>query len=361
MVRARDTETGREFEIHARQIVNATGVWTDDTQAMVGERGQFHFRASKGIHILVPRNRIRSTTGLILKTKKSVLFVIPWGRHWIIGTTDTDWNLDKAHPAATRADIDYLLEEVNTALHTPLTGDDVEGVWTGLRPLLAGESDSTSKLSREHLVAHSAPGLVVVAGGKFTTYRVMAEDAVDAACSALGDAVPESVTKEDAPAGSERLRGHVEPSTRAGHRRRAARCPRRTSPAALWSPHPRGAPADDGRSLPDRTGSGQRRLCAGGDRLRCVTRRCAASGRHPDPTYPGLGPRGFRRTCCGPDCRRTARLGRGERTVGGRCVPAGVAAERESQTMPDDESADAIRLAAPEVTGHRPVAIPAGG
>jgi len=113
---------------------------------MVGERGQFHVRASKGIHILVPRDRIQSTTGVILRTERSVLFVIPWGRHWVIGTTDTDWNLDKAHPAATRADIDYLLDEVNGVLTTALTGDDVERVYAGLRPLLAGESESTSKL-----------------------------------------------------------------------------------------------------------------------------------------------------------------------------------------------------------------------
>ena len=133
-------------------------MWTDDTQAMVGERGQFHVRASKGIHLVVPRDRIHSSTGLILRTEKSVLFVIPWGRHWIIGTTDTDWALDKAHPAATRADIDYLLDHVNSVLATPLTREDVEGVYAGLRPLLAGESESTSKLSREHVVAHSAPG-----------------------------------------------------------------------------------------------------------------------------------------------------------------------------------------------------------
>ena len=80
-------------------------------------------------------------TGLILRTEKSVLFVIPWGRHWIIGTTDTDWDLDKAHPAATRADIDYLLDHVNRVLATPLTHEDVEGVYAGLRPLLAGESE----------------------------------------------------------------------------------------------------------------------------------------------------------------------------------------------------------------------------
>src|SRR4029450_10235476 len=160
------------------QVINATGVWTDDTQALIGERGQFHVRASKGIHLVVPRDRIHSTTGLILRTASSVLFVIPWGRHWIVGTTDTDWALDKAHPAASSRDIEYLLTEVNKVLITPLTKADVVGVHPGLRPLLAGESESTSQLSREHTVASPQPGLVVVAGGKYTTYRVMARDAV---------------------------------------------------------------------------------------------------------------------------------------------------------------------------------------
>ena len=147
-----------EIEVRARQVVNATGVWTDDTQAMVGERGQFHVRASKGVHLVVPRDRIQSSTGLILRTETSVLFVIPWGRHWIIGTTDTDWDLDKAHPAASAADIDYLLEHVNRVLVTPLTREDVEGVYAGLRPLLSGESESTSKLSREHAVGAAGAG-----------------------------------------------------------------------------------------------------------------------------------------------------------------------------------------------------------
>ena len=195
-VRAVDKVTGRELEIHARQVVNATGVWTDETQAMIGERGQFHVRASKGIHLVVPRDRIHSTSGIILRTEKSVLFVIPWGRHWIIGTTDTDWSLDKAHPAATSADIDYLLDHVNGFLTTRLTQADVEGVYAGLRPLLAGESDETSELSREHVVAHPAPGLVVVAGGKYTTYRIMARDAIDEAARALGGSVPESTTQD---------------------------------------------------------------------------------------------------------------------------------------------------------------------
>ncbi|MGN6503871.1 MAG: glycerol-3-phosphate dehydrogenase/oxidase, partial [Pseudolysinimonas sp.] len=135
-----------------------------------------------------------SKVGLLLRTEKSVLFVIPWGRHWLIGTTDTDWHLDKAHPAATAADIDYLLERVNEVLSVPLTRDDVEGVYAGLRPLLAGESEETSKLSREHIVAHAVPGLVVVAGGKWTTYRVMAKDAIDEAVAALDGSVSASVT-----------------------------------------------------------------------------------------------------------------------------------------------------------------------
>jgi glycerol-3-phosphate dehydrogenase len=194
-VRVRDLEHDTTFEVRAQQVINATGVWTDDTQALVGERGQFHVRASKGIHLVVPRDRIQSSTGLILRTATSVLFVIPWGRHWIVGTTDTDWALDKAHPAASSTDIDYLLDRVNRVLSTPLSRIDVQGVYAGLRPLLSGESESTSKLSREHTVASPVPGLVVVAGGKYTTYRVMARDAVDACVHGLGRSVPPSCTE----------------------------------------------------------------------------------------------------------------------------------------------------------------------
>ncbi|MFC4492667.1 glycerol-3-phosphate dehydrogenase/oxidase [Streptomyces ovatisporus] len=194
--RIEDLEQGGEYEVRARQIVNSTGVWTDDTQSLIAERGMFHVRASKGIHLVVPKDRIHSQSGLILRTEKSVLFVIPWGRHWIIGTTDTGWDLDKRHPAASSADIDYLLDHVNSVLAVPLGRNDVEGVYAGLRPLLAGESEATSKLSREHTVAHPVPGMVVVAGGKYTTYRVMAKDAVDEAVHGLDHRVAECVTEE---------------------------------------------------------------------------------------------------------------------------------------------------------------------
>jgi glycerol-3-phosphate dehydrogenase len=193
-VTARDLESGRELTVRARVVVNAAGVWTDEIQEMVGGRGVLNVQASKGIHLVVPRDRIRSDSGLILRTQSSVLFVIPWGRHWIIGTTDTPWDLDKAHPAASKADIEYLLEHVNGVLREPLGHEDVEGVYAGLRPLLSGESEVTSRISREHMVVTPVSGLVLVAGGKYTTYRVMAKDAIDAAAHSLGGQVPESIT-----------------------------------------------------------------------------------------------------------------------------------------------------------------------
>ncbi|MDH6279385.1 glycerol-3-phosphate dehydrogenase/oxidase [Prescottella agglutinans] len=195
-VRVRDSETGATTEVKGHVVINATGVWTDEIQALSRQRGRFRVRASKGVHIVVPRDRIVSDSAIILRTEKSVLFVIPWGNHWIIGTTDTDWNLDLAHPAATKADIDYILGHVNNVLVTSLTHDDIDGVYAGLRPLLAGESDETSKLSREHAVARVAPGLVAIAGGKYTTYRVMGEDAVDLAAEDIPARVAPSITEK---------------------------------------------------------------------------------------------------------------------------------------------------------------------
>ena len=125
-VTVRDLESGNAFDIRAKQTINAAGVWIDELQQMLGGRGQFQVRASKGVHLVVPRNRINSRTGLITRTEKSLLFIIPWGSHWIIGTTDTDWQLDRAHPAASQADIDYLLRHANTLLADPLTRDDVD-------------------------------------------------------------------------------------------------------------------------------------------------------------------------------------------------------------------------------------------
>ncbi|MEV6600598.1 glycerol-3-phosphate dehydrogenase/oxidase [Actinoplanes sp. NPDC051346] len=190
-VKVRDLEApgSPEIEVRARTVVAATGVWSDDMSRMlsdVGVRPGLRVRASKGVHLVVPRSAITGDAGLILRTATSVLFVIPWGGHWIIGTTDTDWQLDRSHPAASARDISYLLDQVNTVLDRPLTTDDIEGVYAGLRPLLSGEADSTSKLSREHAVVEPMLGLLLVAGGKYTTYRVMAADVIDRAVRRLG-------------------------------------------------------------------------------------------------------------------------------------------------------------------------------
>jgi glycerol-3-phosphate dehydrogenase len=189
-----DLEGGREIAVRARRVVCATGVWTEGAQAMTGSRAAFGVRASKGVHLVVPRDRIPMETGLITRTAKSVLFIIPWGRHWLVGTTDTPHDEGPDEPVADHTDVGYLLDQANAVLRTPLTHDDIEGVYAGLRPLLSGEFDDTTRLSREHAVAEPVPGLVVVTGGKFTTYRVMAQDALDVVAEGLDESVPASVT-----------------------------------------------------------------------------------------------------------------------------------------------------------------------
>ena len=171
------------------------GVLTDLVHEFSGIKGRYTVRMSKGVHIVVPYEAIRSDTGIILRTEKSVLFIIPWGQRWIVGTTDTDWTGDRAEPTATGEDIDYILEHANRALDRPLTRSDVIGVYAGLRPLIAAdETTPTTKLSREHVVDTPVPGLASIAGGKFTTYRVMARDVIDAAVADFGRSVPASVT-----------------------------------------------------------------------------------------------------------------------------------------------------------------------
>jgi glycerol-3-phosphate dehydrogenase len=182
----KDLESGKAFTIRAKHTINAAGVWTDELQSFAGGKPSFSVKASKGVHILVPREKIASESSLFLKAEDSVLFVRTWGRHWLIGTTDTAWTEGLDHPAATSSDIEYLLRNLNRILETPLTRDDIDGVYAGLRPLIRGNVGATSKLSREHAVETSVPGFTTIAGGKYTTYRVMAEDVVDAAVAGLG-------------------------------------------------------------------------------------------------------------------------------------------------------------------------------
>ncbi|SDB80730.1 glycerol-3-phosphate dehydrogenase [Raineyella antarctica] len=195
----RDLETGEERTVRARHVINATGVWTDEVEKLAGTPGKGpKVLASKGVHIVVPKERIRGRTGLFLRTEKSVLFIIPWPDYWVIGTTDTAWTEQREHPVATAADIDYILEHANRVLRSRLTRDDILASYAGLRPLLqplgASAADS-AKVSREHAVVSVAPGLSAIAGGKLTTYRKMAEDAVDFALGPERARVQPSITK----------------------------------------------------------------------------------------------------------------------------------------------------------------------
>jgi glycerol-3-phosphate dehydrogenase len=194
--RTQDLESGRELDVRASTVINATGVWTTEMERLAGVADPMIVRPSKGVHLVVRRDRIDSEYALILRTEKSVLFVLPWGDRWIIGTTDTDWHHGLDHPSATHADIEYLLEHVNEALREPLGLDDVIAVFVGLRPLLGGTDEETAKLSRNHAVRRSAPGFVSVAGGKYTTYRLMARDAVDLVARDLRFAVDPSRTAD---------------------------------------------------------------------------------------------------------------------------------------------------------------------
>jgi glycerol-3-phosphate dehydrogenase len=193
--RVRDESSGRELDVRADAVVVCAGVWTDLVHELAGVQAGYRVRMSKGVHIVVPREAVRSDTGMILRTEKSVLFFIPWGERWIVGTTDTDWSGEREEPAVTEEDIDYILTAANRVLARPLTRSDVIAVYAGLRPLVAADaSKPTTKLSREHVVEVPVPGLASIAGGKFTTYRLMARDVIDAAVAGLDREVPGSVT-----------------------------------------------------------------------------------------------------------------------------------------------------------------------
>ena len=183
-----DLETGSTLHVATKRIINATGVWTEESQALADATGGLKVLASKGIHLVIPKEKIDSEVGLFLRTEKSVLFIIPWKYYWIIGTTDTAYHEGFRDPVADETDIEYLLAEANTVLKDPLTKDDVISTFAGLRPLLQPgtlDENQSTKVSREHTVTTVTPGMTAIAGGKLTTYRQMAEDAVD---FAMGEA-----------------------------------------------------------------------------------------------------------------------------------------------------------------------------
>lgn len=200
----RDVESGELISVRSKSTIMAAGVWTDSLYTKFGIKPGYTVRMSKGAHIVVPGNAIKSETGVIIKTEVSVLFIIPWGDKWIVGTTDTDYDQSREEPLATSEDVTYILNQANRVLEPQLRREQVIGVFAGLRPLVSTDPDSpTTKLSREHVVDSPVPGFVSIAGGKYTTYRVMAEDAVNEAINHLRKIVPDSVTETLAIIGAE--------------------------------------------------------------------------------------------------------------------------------------------------------------
>lgn len=196
-VQARDLETGKKIEISAGATVMCAGIWSDELHSNFDLTAGYTVTMSKGVHIVMPGSAIKSDAGIILKTPVSVLFLIPWGDKWIVGTTDTPYEGDRAEPFASREDVQYILNQANRVLEPKLKSEEIIGVYAGLRPLVANKkSATTTKLSREHTVDRPAAGFVSIAGGKYTTYRVMGKDVIDRAAIELRRIIQDSVTEK---------------------------------------------------------------------------------------------------------------------------------------------------------------------
>ena len=188
-LRVRDAEDGAETAVRARVVINATGVWADEVRRLDRPDAAPMLEPSRGAHVVLDRAFLPGETAVMVpKTDDGrVLFAIPWLGKTVIGTTDVPVEAPAQEPRPSDDEVDYILEHAGRYLTPAPTRADVRAVWAGLRPLISDpDADGTAELSREHVVTASPSGLVTVTGGKWTTYRVMAEDAVDHAAEAAG-------------------------------------------------------------------------------------------------------------------------------------------------------------------------------
>lgn len=192
-----DLNSKKKINVKASTVIMCAGVWSDQLHKSFGIEPGYEVKMSKGVHITLPGNAIKAEEGIIIKTAVSVLFIIPWKDQWMIGTTDTEYLGDPNEPLADRSDVQYIIEQANRLLSPRIKSEQVIGVFAGLRPLVANKKDvETTKLSREHTVDRPVPGFVSLAGGKYTTYRVMAKDAVDMATNDITKLTNESITSK---------------------------------------------------------------------------------------------------------------------------------------------------------------------
>jgi glycerol-3-phosphate dehydrogenase len=178
-------------------VVNAAGAWSSDIQQLAG-RHTFDVVPAKGVHLLLRKEAIDSDTGILARATDSVIIARRWWDYWLVGTTDSPWDGDRGTPVPAVEDVEYLLRELNHFLRRKVEPSDVLGVYAGVRPLLkpvGADGDATSALSRDHSVISGPDGMVTIVGGKYTTYRLMAQDAIDAAADFLGGDVPPSLTR----------------------------------------------------------------------------------------------------------------------------------------------------------------------
>ncbi len=179
---------GQELDVRARVVVNAAGVWSDEVRALDEGVHPDSIRPAKGVHLTIPWDKVQNDIAVVIpvpKDKRS-LFVVPWGDHTYVGTTDTDYRGPIDDPQCTQEDMTYVLRALNHSVTTGVTEADVTGTWAGLRPLVKrADSGRTADLSRLHQVGPSRSGMINVTGGKLTTYRRMAADTVDLAMGRL--------------------------------------------------------------------------------------------------------------------------------------------------------------------------------
>ena len=177
-VNCRDVTTGAELTVRGKVIISAAGAWTDELRAMSGASSIL--RPTKGVHIVVPRERLHTQSIVAFDWQGRSLFVVPAGRHTYIGTTDTDCSGDPGDAVADASDVAYLIEAANSAFDRGLTAADVTAAWAGIRPLVADEGSPTpSDVSRDYEILDDTPGVYMICGGKLTTGRSMAEALVD--------------------------------------------------------------------------------------------------------------------------------------------------------------------------------------